>query len=260
MNERGRGRRQFLLGAAAPLAMAAPLGGQHKSGEKSAQPDSMIGYLKTVDAATLANAIELLNVRPRAEGFTPWQIRCLFPELGRMCGYAVTAQVETVTQTEPINPGVLMELFEAVGRAPKPSVVALQEIGGYPNRAAHCGEVMSTVFKRQGGVGVVSDAAVRDIAEVRAMGFHYFARGAVASHANFRIVRVGVPVQIDGMEIRPGDVLHGDLNGLITVPKSGVEKLPQLVDQVRSMEKKIFEFVRGPDFSMEGFRKMVLKH
>ena len=60
----------------------------------------MIEYLKTVDTPTLANAIELLKVRPKERGFTPVEVRCLFPELGRMCGYAVTAQVETATEME----------------------------------------------------------------------------------------------------------------------------------------------------------------
>ena len=61
---------------------------------------SWIDYLKTVDAPTLSNAIERLKVRPRREGFTPLQVRALFPEFGRMCGYAVTAQVETVKESE----------------------------------------------------------------------------------------------------------------------------------------------------------------
>ena len=61
---------------------------------------SWIEYLKTVDAPTLSNAIELLKVRPRREGFTPLQVRALFPDFGRMCGYAVTAQVETVTESD----------------------------------------------------------------------------------------------------------------------------------------------------------------
>ena len=64
---------------------------------------------------------------------------------------------------------------------------------------------MATIYKRLGAIGVVSDSSVRDLAEVRALGLHYFARGAVASHAYFHVVRVNVPVQIDGLVVRPGD-------------------------------------------------------
>ena len=175
------------------------------------------------------------------EGFTPLAIRCLFPELGRMCGYAVTAQVETVTCSEPHDPAAFVQLYEAVAAAPKPAVIAFQEIGGRPEFAAHCGEVMATTFTRLGAVGLVSDAAVRDIPEVRALRFHYFARGTVASHANFRIARVGVPVQIQGLVIRPGDLLHGDENGLLLIPPGVEDALPAKVEQVRQRESAAWD-------------------
>src|SRR6266513_2786586 len=89
-----------------------------------------IDYLKTVDSPTLSNAIETLRIQSRHAGFTPLQIRCLFPDFGRMCGYAVTAQVETVTEMHPTEERPFLELFAAVEASPKPAVVAFQEIGG----------------------------------------------------------------------------------------------------------------------------------
>jgi regulator of RNase E activity RraA len=157
-------------------------------------PTEWIEYLRGVDTPTLVNAIELLEVRPNREAFTPLQIRCLFPAFGRMCGYAVTAQVETITQGEPFDLDRFVELYRLVGAAPKPAVIALQEIGGQPDHAAHCGEVMATFIRRLGAIGLVSDCGVRDIPEVRALGLHYFARGSVASHGNYRIARPGGPI------------------------------------------------------------------
>ncbi len=218
-----------------------------------------IEYLKTVDTPTLVNAIELLRVRPNREGFTPLQLRCLFPEFGRMCGYAVTAQVESISQTEPLDMQGFVDLYKLVEASPKPAVVVLQEIGGYADYAAHCGEVMATFFTRLGAVGLVSDCGVRDLPEVRALGFHYFARGSVASHGNFRIVRSGVPVQVLGMEVRPGEILHGDENGLISVPKDGLDLLPAKVEEIRVRERKIMDFVKSPAFTLDGFRDMVVE-
>ena len=216
-----------------------------------------IEYLRSVDTPTLVNGIELLKVRPNHEGFTPLSLRCLFPEFGRMCGYAVTAHVETITQTDALDMAGFLELYRLVAAAPKPAVVVLQEIGGHGDYAAHCGEVMATFFTRLGAVGLVSDCGVRDLPEVRRLGFHYFARGSVASHGHFRIVRSGVPVQILGMAVRPGDLLHGDENGLITVP-AGVEgQLPACVEQIRSREKRIMDFVRSENFSLDGFTEAV---
>lgn len=212
-----------------------------------------IEYLKTVDTPTLSNAIEVLDVRPRAQGFTPLQVRCLFPEFGRMVGYAVTAQVETVTQTGPGGPEGHIELYRQLEQMPKPAVIVLQEIGGFPDYAAHCGEVMATFFTKLGAVGLVSDSAVRDIPEVRAMRFHYFARGVCASHANFRIVRCGMPVTVCGMPVTQGELLHGDENGLITVPFVDPARIKAAVDSVRDRERKIMDYVRGPNFTIDGF-------
>ncbi len=216
--------------------------------------DAWIQYLRSVDTPTLSNAIELLKMRPDHEGFTPLEVRCLFPELGRMCGYAVTAQVETYTSSEPRDNERFIELYRLVQASPKPAVVVLQEIGGHGNYAAHCGEVMATFFTRLGAVGLVSDCAVRDVPEVRAMGFHYFARGTVASHGHFRIVRSGAPVQIHGLVVRPGDVLHGDENGLISVPQVDAGALKDAVERVRAKERRLMEYVRGAEFSLDGVK------
>lgn len=219
--------------------------------------DVRVAYLSTVDTPTLVNAIELLQTRPNREGFAPLQLRCLFPELGRLCGYAVTAQVETISKTEALDMGGFLDLYRLVEASPKPAVVVLQEIGGYADYAAHCGEVMATFFTRLGAVGLVSDCAVRDIPEVRALGFKYFARGAVASHGNFRIVRSGLPVQILGMEVPPGTLLHGDENGLITVPDAPLESIQARVEEIRARERKVMEFVRGDAFTLDGFRGLM---
>ena len=217
-----------------------------------------VDYLRGVDTPTLSNAIETLRLRPQNAGFAPLEVSCLFPEFGRMVGYAVTAKVETMAATT-IDRKIFLSLYEAVMNSPKPAVVAFQEIGPHGDYAAHCGEVMATIFQRLGAVGLVSDCAVRDIPEVRALRFHYFARGRVASHAYFHIVRVGVPIQVSGLVIHPNDLLHGDENGLMVVPKDGLEKLPAAVEAVRARERELMEFVRGPEFNFEGLRERILE-
>ena len=211
----------------------------------------LIEFLKTVDSPTLANAVETLHVQARDKGFTPLQIRCLFPELGRLCGYAVTAQVETVTQLHATEERTFLELFRAVDDSPKPAVVAFQEIGGHADYSAHSGEIMATAFTRLGAVGLVTDGGVRDVPEVRALKFHYFARGTVVSHAHFKIVRVAVPIQILGLEIKPGDLMHGDENGLMSVPAAALEGIEGAIEQVRARERRLMDFMRSPDFSVE---------
>lgn len=228
--------------------MSAPLNNGH----------DLIEFLKTIDTPTVANAIEVLDVCSRAEGFPSLDLHCLFPELGVMCGYAVTAHVETVTHANPKSESAFLDLFEAVERSPKPVIVVMQEIGGDRDRAAHCGEVMSTIFRSLGAVGLVSDCAVRDLSAVRKLRFHYFARGAVSSHANFRIVRSNVPCEVLGMTVHPGDLLHGDENGVVNIPGSKRELLPDAVQQILSAERNIFELARAPGFKAESLRNRFL--
>jgi 4-hydroxy-4-methyl-2-oxoglutarate aldolase len=224
------------------------------TGRAQASSGSLIEFLKSIDTPTVANAIEQLNVRSRAEGFPSLYLRCLFPELGVMCGHAVTAQVESVTTGNPREESAFLDLFEAVERAPKPAVVVMQEVGGDRDRAAHCGEVMATIFATLGAVGLVSDCAVRDLAAVRKLSFHLFARGTVSSHAHFRIVRSNVPVEILGMTVHPGTLLHGDENGIIVVPSGQERTLPPAVEKVLNGESKLLEFVRQAGFTASMLR------
>lgn len=110
---------------------------------------------------------------------------------------------------------------------------------------------MATIFTRFGAVGLVSDCGVRDIPEVRALRFQYFARGAVVSHACFRIVRVNVPVQITGVAIHPGDLLHGDENGLLSVPATAWSGVLGAVERVRTRERRLMDLVRSPGFAVD---------
>jgi len=213
--------------------------------------DELVRQLKAIDTPTLSNAIEKLQVRNRVTGFANCSLRCLFPELGVMCGYAVTAEVQTAS---PEPGGVdrrFIDLCEAVAGSPKPVVVVLKERTAFREFSAHAGEIVATTLSRLGAVGLVSDSAVRDLAEVRALGFHYFALGSVASHANFRFVQVQVPVTICGLSIEPGDLLHGDLNGLLKVPETGREQLPRLAQEVRENEGKILDFVKSEGFDLD---------
>jgi 4-hydroxy-4-methyl-2-oxoglutarate aldolase len=226
----------------------------HKQGRDQKSQTDLIEYLRKIDTPTLANAIERLNIRSRAEGFPSLHLRCLLPELGVMCGYAVTAQVETVSTANPPQESAFIELFEAVERAPKPAIVVMQEIGSDRDRAAHAGEVMATIFSTLGAIGLISDCGVRDLAAVSKLQFHLFARGTVSSHAHFHVVRSNIPVDILGMTVRPGDLLHGDENGVIQVPAGQADALLLAVEDVLQRERELIEFVTRASFTSSMLR------
>ncbi len=216
--------------------------------------NTLITQLLGIDSPTLSNAIERLEVRDRVSGFAHRQLRHLTPELGILCGYAVTAQAVTMAP-EPGDRAKDVKLYiqicDELEKLPGPGIVVIQEVGPQPEYSVHCGEVMATMFKKFGAVGLISDAAVRDLEQVKDLGFHLFAPGAVVSHGNFRIIRAQVPVTICGLSLEPGELLHGDENGLLKVPEEGREKLSDIAAEITAREKKILDYLNQDDVTLE---------
>jgi regulator of RNase E activity RraA len=208
-----------------------------------------LAFLRSVDSPTIANAIEHFKVRDRMEGFIGGEVRSLFPEMPPMVGAALT-----VTMSH--SPGPLAgretwwRMYEALAEMPAPTVLAVQDVSGAPSRCAYAGEVMTTLAKRLGAVGMVTDGGLRDLHEVRALGFGYFARYLVVSHGNFDVTSVGEPIVLDGQEVRTGDILHGDANGIVIVPREVLGGLPQAVEDVRTRERAMMDAINSPDYSL----------
>jgi 4-hydroxy-4-methyl-2-oxoglutarate aldolase len=206
-------------------------------------------FLRGVDSPTIANAIEAFKVRDRTEGFIGGEVRSLYPELPPMVGTALT-----VTMTNTPGQGASRErwwnMFEALGDTPSPSVLVVQDVSGAPTRCAFAGEVIATLARRLGAVGMVTDGGVRDVHEVRQLGFQYFSRYVVVSHGNFDIVDIGEPVTLDGQRVETGDILHGDANGIVIVPREVLAGLPREVEAVRKRERATMDYYLSDDFSL----------
>jgi regulator of RNase E activity RraA len=219
-----------------------------------------IAALRAIDSPTLSNAIERCGVRPCTHGYAGHQLRCAFPELGSMVGYAVTCTADSCTEDRCDDQG-LMRLWQALERAPKPAVLVMKDVGPDPTRGCHMGEVMATTARALGSIGCVCDAGLRDVAEVRALGgFQYFCPGFVVSHGRAVIIDVDVPVEIFGLAISPGDLLHGDVNGLLTVPDVPARELLAPEQSVREGERELLEFNRQPGFTVEKLRQRQYGH
>ena len=216
--------------------------------------------LRAIDSPTVANAIERFEMRPRTEGYAGYDLRCQFPSLGTMMGYAVTCTADSTTEGRP-NPRGLMPLWEALEAAPKPAVVVIKDVGTDRRRGCHMGEVMATTAKALGAVGCISDGGLRDVREVEALGdFQFFCPGFVVSHGWPVVLEINVPVQISGLTINPGDLLHGDVNGLLVVPDVVADRVVDEVMKVRDAEKAMLDFVRQPGFSVEKLKQRQFAH
>lgn len=215
--------------------------------------------LRAVDSPTVANAIERFLIRPRVEGYAGYDLRCAFPSQGTMMGYAVTCTADSTTEGRKDDRG-LLRLWEALEAAPKPSVLVIKDVGPERQRSCHMGEVMATIAKALGAVGCVSDGGLRDVLEVQALGgFQYFCPGFVVSHGQAVILDINVPVTVSGMAVRPGDLLHGDLNGVLVVPAGVAAQVADESAKVREAEKVILDLARAPGFTVAKLREMMAR-
>lgn len=210
-------------------------------------------FLAGVDSPTVANAIERFAIRDRTEGFIGGRVQCVFPDLGSMVGRALT-----VTMSDAPGPPAQREgywrMWDALDAMEGPVVIVIADASGAPERVAYSGEIMSRLAQRLGAVGMVTDGALRDVAEVGEIGFHYFMRYPVVSHANYEILSVGDPVNIDGQRIVTGDLLHGDRNGIVVVPWDALDRLPEEVAEVRRIERSDMDLIASEGFTLEAYK------
>jgi 4-hydroxy-4-methyl-2-oxoglutarate aldolase len=208
--------------------------------------------LREFDTATVSNAIETFGIRDRTEGYASREVQCHFPALGSLVGFAVTCTLDTTTRG-PRRPSRLNELIELVESAPKPAVVVCQYIGPDRTRGCFAGDMIVALLQRLGAVGLVTDAANRDLQMIqdRAPGFHLFGSGMVASHGNSAIEEVNVPVSILGLDVRPGDLIHADVNGVISVPLDIAHQLPARAADVRRDEQEVFDLIQDIEVPLD---------
>jgi regulator of RNase E activity RraA len=213
----------------------------------------VLEQLKRYDSCTLSNAIEGFDVRPRDEGFMSHEIRCVFPDLGPMVGFAATA---TMRARGKATGGNQDPLYAHTQQVPGPRVLVVQDLDEPAAVGALIGEVQANIFTKLGCVGCVTDGGVRDLKEVHALGFQYFARGVVVSHGYVRVEEAGRQVRVGGLEVQPGDVIFGDQHGVLLIPADIAAELPRAADEIIEREQNLIRWVRSEDFSLDRLAEM----
>ena len=213
-----------------------------------------LAALRRYDAPTIANGIETFDVRPWTEGFMAPSIRCVFPEMGVMTGYAVTGKIRAAQK----GAGSYSRhgWWDAILAVPHPRVIVLEDLDD-PPVGAFWGEVQTNIHKALGCIGTVTNGGVRDLTEVRAAGFHYFAASIMVSHAYVHLLEFGEPVTVGGIHVRTGDLIHADQHGVQIVPPEIARALPAACEKIIEKERKVIVFCQSDAFSLDGLKKLV---
>ena len=204
----------------------------------------MLEELKKFDTPSITNVLATYPENPLCLGlYNPWTenwytdqtIRCIYPELGRTVGYAITC---VYGLPDPgFNRLTFMDVIDALDASPKPTILVLQqkfppEIAG---KVGLSGGKMTSAMKAVGCLGVISNGPSRDLDEIRPMKFQYMLTGVTAGHGAMAVYAVNVPVSVGGMDVCPGDIIHMDEDGAVKFP---ADKLEAVLRNVQLLQKQ----------------------
>jgi 4-hydroxy-4-methyl-2-oxoglutarate aldolase len=220
--------------------------------------DSQLKAIRLVDTCTLTDAIATLKVRLRNQGYSNGCIRCIFENPVPMVGYAVTGRIRSA------EPPVMGRRFversdwlKYITTLPEPRVVVLQDVDHTPGNGAFWDEVHARIHLRLGCVGAITNGAVRDLPRIQPMGFYLYAGNVSAAQSYAHIIDMGEPVEVGGLAINPGDLIHGDTHGFVLVPREVVQELPEAAARVLRIRQRIAELCSSPGFSIEKLKGLL---
>ncbi len=209
--------------------------------------------LRRYDTPTICNVVELFDLYPRTAGYMDSRIAACYPKLPPMVGYASTATFRSASPPKVGN--VYSGLDEQVAsftRLPGPAVVVFQDLDN-PAAAATFGEVMCTTYKAFGAAGLITSGAGRDLDQVEAIGFPCFTSGTICAHGYCHIPSINGVVHVGGVTIHPGDLIHGDRNGVTTIPLSIASAVAHACEEFVAAEGVIFEYLKNSQRTPKGF-------
>ena len=211
--------------------------------------------LTEVDTPTVCNAIEVAQGQRGFNAFTRGTMLASHPDAPAMVGYARTARIRAVEPpSEP--PEVIkarrMAYYKHMATGPRPAVCVVQDLD-VPNAiGAFWGEVNTHIHKSFGLAGTLTNGVMRDLGDVPD-GYPVVAGSVGPSHGFVHVVDIAGPVEIFGMTVADGDLVHADRHGAVVIPSDVIPKLAQAIATLLNSERIIFEAVKGKRLTFEDF-------
>jgi regulator of RNase E activity RraA len=212
-----------------------------------------LALLRRYDTPTVCNVVELFDQRSRAGGYMDSRIQAVYPNLPPMVGYASTATFRSAAPPRSGNVYAgLAEQVASFAELPGPAVVVFQDLD-QPVASATFGEVMCTTYKTFGAAGLITSGAGRDIDQVLPLQFPCFSSGTMCAHGYCHMPALNVTVQVGGVTIHPGDLLHGDRNGVTTIPHEIASSVAHGCAEYMAAEAIVLDYLRSGKVDAKGF-------
>lgn len=217
----------------------------------------LLAALGRFDTPTICNAIEVVAPERRGAGFTTHATVVARPELKPMVGFARTATYRSALPSD--RPAAELAArraayYEYVEAGEAPGISVLLDLDPEPGYGAFWGEVNSSIHSGLGAIGGITNGSIRDLADL-APGFQLIAGKIGPSHAYGHLVDFACGVEVLGMKVADGDLIHADRHGAVVIPREIAAELPAAVDLVVRREKVILDACRAPGFNAEALKR-----
>jgi regulator of RNase E activity RraA len=211
---------------------------------------SLIEQLRDFETALLANTIGYIDPTPAHEYYMGGSIRSVTPSLGPTCGVAVTCELDSSSPGgRPDMEGYWQQL-EQMSRMEAPVVWVVKTFGSRPDHECVLGDGMAKTLYSVGCVGAVTDGGVRDVPGLLTVPFPTYSRGITVHHTALRFRRMNESIEIGGIVVRTGDVIHANVEGVIKIPPSCLDVLPEKAILMRAFEHEVHLSSRRTDLSV----------
>ena len=209
--------------------------------------------LREIDTPTVCNAIEVAQGSRGFNKFTKGTMQSSNPNFGSFVGYARTAKISGIskpTEAPEKIKKLRMQYFRHMASGLEPKIAVVEDVDFPKCVSAWWGEVHTTVHKGLGVAGAVTNGVMRDLGDLEP-GFPVIAGSIGPSHAYVRATELATKVNIFGLEIEDGDLLHADRHGALVVPSEVIINLEASIEKLISTEHLILGPAREPNFNIE---------
>jgi 4-hydroxy-4-methyl-2-oxoglutarate aldolase len=208
---------------------------------------AILEELKEFDTALLANTIGYIDSTLAHEYYMARSIQSVTPSLGPTVGVAFTCEMDTSTPEGEAEVDSYYRQLETMYEVKQPVVWIVKTVGSRPDHECVLGDGMAKALHSCGCIGVVTDGGVRDVNGLLTIPFAAYSRGSTIHHTSLRVRSIDKAIEIGGITVRPGDIIHANREGVIKIPSSCLDKLAANARQMRSFECEAHGVLRRSD-------------
>lgn len=221
----------------------------------------LISYLKSFDTPTISNGLDLFRGKRSADGFTKIPFVSANSKLPPIVGIAKTAKIKASSpsdMTPDLTSKIRLDYYEYMSKKnlihkQAPSVCLIEDLD-WPNLiGSFWGEVNVALHKGLGLAGTITNGLLRDLDAID-KNYQVLANSIGPSHAYVHVLEFGGTIDVHGIKVHDGDIIHADQHGVVIIPEDALSMIKEAIDYMSKKEKYLIDAAKKPDFNIDKLR------